>query len=413
MSLEDKVEELYGQIKGLSAELKSKADMPADRVQSLEAEITRLDAELTAKQTEIAQRDLLARVSDLEAKAANIRPESKASAILAGATTGTPAHARYDINGSWLKALVDRRRGDNDAAAWVKAVLGVSDATGAAIIPNNVVADLVTLATELNPFRQVMNVVSGVRGAGVDIPYEVTAIQNALLQGAYGSNKDNRDWALGTATATLYTIAQICDLGNQLLRQSEGAAEQVVRRRLGESIAKAEANFIINGTGSSQPLGILQALLAYGDVAAFKYALNSETRASALGNGISKLEALERTPTGIFMHPTNYWAMTTETLGTSGSGGWAMDPVGGATTPRVSVWGVPVFKSTTLPVGTALVGDWASCDIYTGAEFRIDVSSEAGSRFDQNLTGFRAEEEFAFNAEPYVRTGHFVKVTGL
>jgi hypothetical protein len=38
---------------------------------------------------------------------------------------------------------------------------------------------------------------------------------------------------------------------------------------------------------------------------------------------------------------------------------------------------------------------------------------EAGSRFDQNVTGFRGEEEFGFNAEPYVRTGKFVKILGL
>ena len=53
------------------------------------------------------------------------------------------------------------------------------------------------------------------------------------------------------------------------------------------------------------------------------------------------------------------------------------------------------------------------CDIYIGSEFRIDVSSEAGNRFDQNVTGFRGEEESGFNAEPYIRTGKFVKVLGL
>jgi len=53
----------------------------------------------------------------------------------------------------------------------------------------------------------------------------------------------------------------------------------------------------------------------------------------------------------------------------------------------------------------------AATDI--GAEFRIKVSSEAGSRFDQDMTGFRAEEEFTFNAPPYVATGKFVKILGL
>ena len=31
----------------------------------------------------------------------------------------------------------------------------------------------------------------------------------------------------------------------------------------------------------------------------------------------------------------------------------------------------------------------------------------------QGASGFRGEEEFGFNAEPYVRTGKFVKIFGL
>ena len=61
-----------------------------------------------------------------------------------------------------------------------------------------------------------------------------------------------------------------------------------------------------------------------------------------------------------------------------------------------------------LPAGTALVADWSAFTVGTGLELRIDVSTEAGSRFDQNLVGFRAEEEFAFDAEPAVRTGRVV-----
>lgn len=74
---------------------------------------------------------------------------------------------------------------------------------------------------------------------------------------------------------------------------------------------------------------------------------------------------------------------------------------------------VAPVRELELPSGTALAGARADCDLYIGSEFRIDVSSEAGSRFDQNITGFRAEEELGFNAEPYVRTGKFVKILGL
>jgi HK97 family phage major capsid protein len=60
-------------------------------------------------------------------------------------------------------------------------------------------------------------------------------------------------------------------------------AEATARRRLGDSIGLAESNFIVNGTGSSQPLGILQSLLNFGDIAANRYTLNSESRAAAVG----------------------------------------------------------------------------------------------------------------------------------
>src|SRR6185295_15504 len=170
------------------------------------------------------------------------------------------AVGQYNEN-NFLKALVNRRLGDQDAVEFVKSVLGTSDATGQAIVPNNFVASLVEALSLSNPYREVFEVVDGVNGAAVDIPYEITAITAAILQGAYGSNKDIRDFSLGQATVTLYQIAQIADIGNQLLRQSNGAAERMARRRLAASIGMAEAQYITNGSGSSQPLGFFPAFL--------------------------------------------------------------------------------------------------------------------------------------------------------
>ena len=88
-------------------------------------------------------------------------------------------------------------------------------------------------------------------------------------------------------------------------------------------------------------------------------------------------------------------------------------PSGSTGAPVITVGASRVYRDVNLPSGTALAGAWSDCDIYIGSGFRIDVSSEAGTRFDQSVTGFRAEEEFGFNAEPYVRTGKFVKILGL
>jgi HK97 family phage major capsid protein len=391
------IESLQSEIRTLAHELVSDTDMPLGRVQEIERQLARKSASLEAY---LAQRN-----------------GTKAAAILAGVPTGnrdTADDGTY-TGPTFLKSLVDwKRHGSHEAAEALKGVLGTSAATGQAIVPNNFVAQVAEINVQANPYRTLMNVQTVPAGFAVDIPYETTGYQAALLQAAYGSNKDVRDHSFGEATATLYTIATIVDVGNQLLRASGGAAEANARRRLGKYFSLAEGNFVINGTGTGQPLGILQAIMAFGDIAAHKYTLNSESRPAAIGNGVAKLEARGERATAVVMNPTDYWQLATETLGSSGAGGWAFDAATGPTaTPVPTLWGIPVYRDVNLPEGTALAGNWADCDIYLGSEFRIDVSSEAGNRFDQNVTGFRAEEEFGFNAEPYVRTGKFVKILGL
>src|SRR5689334_6293425 len=293
---DQKVEQLTAEVKALATELNENPDLSIDRIKAIEEEITTKSAAMDKLVVDKRQAEVEKHLADLEEKMQRVtrtNASSKASAILAGAggsTASVKSVGRFnEIN--WLSALVERRHGDPDAQEFIKGVLGTSSATGTAIIPNNFVADLVSALTLRNPYRQIFDVVGGVSGAGVDIPYTVTAEAAALLQGAYGSNKDIRDFSFARATATLYTIAQIADIGNQLLRQSNGAAEAEARKRLADQIGIAEAVFITNGSGSSQPLGFFQAFLAYGDPAAFKTALSSEPRLATVGRGIAAMEA--------------------------------------------------------------------------------------------------------------------------
>jgi HK97 family phage major capsid protein len=423
--LDQRVGELTKSITDLATELRDKSDIPLDRITAIEAEIDAKSALIDEMREEKRASEVESKLADLDEKVKAFTRQSaqgKAAAILAGAMgvdTSIKAVGRYsEVN--FLSALVNRRAGDTDAQDFIKGVLGTSVATGLAVVPNNFVSGLVTQIAANNIYRDLFNVNTGVSGAGVDIPYEVTAITAALLQGAYGSNKDVRDFSFNRATATLYTIAQIADVGNQLLRQSNGSAEAAARRRLGKSIGILEATYVTNGTGSSQPLGFFQAFLAYGDPAAFKTTLSSEPRLAAIGRGIAAMETrgIPRDNLVIVMSPTDFWETAVEGLGTTYAGGWAVDPAGGAAAnpPITSAWGVPLKSDPNWPsaqTGTALIIETSDVEIFTGQEYRIDVSSEAGTRFDQNITGFRAEEEFAFNAEPYVRTGRVQKVLGL
>jgi hypothetical protein len=155
-------------------------------------------------------------------------------------------------------------------------------------------------------------------------------------------------------------------------------------------------------------------------VAAFKTTLSSEPRLATMARAIAAMESrgVNRGGLVLLADPVTYWEIASEGLGTSYAGGWAIDPSGGAAAnpPITSAWGVPIRSDPNWPsteVGTALLVDRSDVQLFTGHEFRIDVSSEAGSRFDQNITGFRGEEDFGFNAEPYVRTGRVQKVIGL
>jgi HK97 family phage major capsid protein len=422
--IDRKAEELRAQIVSLATELKDKSDIGLDRITAIQEEITAKSAALDDLEAESKFARVDAQMRDMEERMKAFTVSNarlKTAAIMAGIDTSptTKSVGRYNEN-NFLSALVARRMGDTDAQEFVKAVLGTSVATGQAVVPNNFVASLVEQIALVNPYRRLFSVIDGVTGAGVDVPYEITAVTAALLQGAYGSNKDVRDFSFGRATATLYTIAQIADIGNQLLRQSNGAAERSARRRLAGSIGMLEAQYVTNGSGSSQPLGFFPAIAAFGDPAAFRTALSSESRAAAIGRGLSALEARGRMTDSLVtvMHPTDFWELATETLGTSGSGGWVYDPATGAAgnPPINSSWGVPIVRDPNWPaakVGTALIIDKSEVEMFTGQEYRIDVSSEAGNRFDQNVTGFRAEEEFGFNAEPYVRTGAVQQVTGV
>lgn len=427
MDLNAQVEALTKSITDLASELRDKTDIPQDRITAIEAEISTKSAQLDELYAQKREQEVDKKLADLDdrLKAFNTaQARTKAAAILAGVTDQQRAHqvkavGEYNEN-NFLKALVDRRLGNLEAAEFVKAVLGTSDATGQAIVPNNFVTSLVEALAMANPYRNRFEVVDGLTTNGVDIPYEITAITAALVQGAYGSNKDVRDFSFNVATATLYSIAQIADIGNQLLRQSSGAAERAARRRLAASIGITEATWITNGSGSSQPLGFFPALLAFGDPAAFKTTLSSEPRLAAMARGIAAMETrgVQRGNLVFAMNPVDYWETASEGLGTSYAGGWAVDPAGGAAAnpPITSAWGVPLLSDPNWPstkAGTGLLIDASEVQLFVGASYRVDVSTEGGNRFDQNITGFRAEEDFGFNAEPYVRTGRVQQIIGI
>lgn len=295
-----------------------------------------------------------------------------------------------------------------------KSTLGSTDATGGYIIPNNLVETIMKPKTAANLYRSLLTVVDGVRGSGVDQPLRNSA-PSRMVVAAWGSLKENVDLTYDNYTATLYTIARIYDVGNQFLRQSEGAAQTDVLQELGKAAALGEAYYTLSGSGSSQPLGLLTALTTTGTFVTTHTAAQTSV-AGNIASGIAKaagdLAGRSRNAEAAVMNSTDFWI--TMASGADAAG-FYISPSAGAsgidlTRGSVSVWGIPLYGDVNMTADSLVVGEWSAAKFYTGQGFRIDSSSEAGTRWDYNLTGFRGEEEIAFNASAAVYTGAFQRL---
>ena len=94
-----------------------------------------------------------------------------------------------------------------DVPAYSKATLGDSAGAGGNIVPPNVLEGVIKIATAVNIYRNLLNVVDAGFVVGVDIPTEGLAPVRATVQ-AYGATKTNINLTVAKYTATMYTAGR-------------------------------------------------------------------------------------------------------------------------------------------------------------------------------------------------------------
>jgi HK97 family phage major capsid protein len=315
-----------------------------------------------------------------------------------------------------------------------KATLGTTGATGGFVLPNNLVDSVVKPNVQEAFYGRLLTVRNGVAVRGVDQPYRTGAPARAQFSN-WGATKENRDEAYGSYTATLGTMALIYDVGKQYLRFSAGSAEEDVMDELAKAHALGE-NFAViagNGTGALTPgvndptQGVYTALSTSAFLTTGFTAANATILGSA-GKGFTmmlrQLAHRSRRATAIVIDALAYWDILGQ--GTDAAG-FFVPSVESATTisgfamtgdGTLRFHGVPIFMDANLDsntgvTGLAIAGQWDALKLYRGIEFRIDTSDQAGTRWDQNLVGFRGEQEFGLHAGTAVATGAFQYLTGL
>lgn len=300
----------------------------------------------------------------------------------------------------------------NDAGT-TKANLSTTTGLGAGyLVPNALVTSVIEQATSKNPFRSMLQVISGVRSLTINVPAEGLAPARSQVV-AEGQTKTNINFVLTNYSVTLYTLAQVFDVSNQLLRHSAGAAEQLVRSKLSRAWALGESYYILNGSGTGEPKGIITSCTGVSDFTTAHTANDGTVAGSvraAIAKAVQALAARNRNADYILMNPGD---LAHAMVQGADAAGYYLEPGVGGESALSPILGVPVKTSTAIASKTAIVGEFSSAQLFVGDDYRVDTSTEANTRWDLNLTGFRGEEEIGFNADPYVSSGIFQMVTGL
>ena len=436
----DDIAKLLGRATELKAQLEAN-QLDKDALTEVRDNFTKVREDISALQAkadkEAAEAEQKAILDDMRAMLEQTRTPSKAGRIPANRFASadqshffaTVAHARsLGVAGS-IEAMQEAKASlDEMGSTWAgvnpesKATLGDTDAAGGYLVPNNVVTDINEQATPGRAVVDLFTTITDVRGSAVDIPWEDgnTVLSRAVIAAA-GATKENKNFIVNNYTATLYTLARIFDVGNQLLRQSQGAAEQMVRRSLARAFALGEDYYAIQGSGSSEPYGLLTALGTSGTYVT-SHTPSASTVAGNWAAGVAKAAGAVANrgaiPDAAVFNSGDFW---TNLASGADAAGFYVDPLGGGynfnapanSTTGAGPWGIRVRHTPNMPTDSMVVGEFSAAFFFRGQSYRVDVSSEAGDRWDKNLTGFRGEEEIAFDARPFVYTGRFQRITNI
>jgi HK97 family phage major capsid protein len=210
---------------------------------------------------------------------------------------------------------------------------------------------------------------------------------------------------LATVTANVFTAAGLATISNQLLQDSNPAIDGLVTADLAKRLVALEETAFIAGTGTGQPLGILN---TPGIGATALTATDVLSLLDAILDAVAAVETAHGAPSAILMHPRT-WTRILKSRDAQGA--YYIDPAGGPQDPRTgqrgpvkSLWGYPVVTSNRIPTnlgaGTnesrVIVADFKEALILDRQGITVDESSHV--YFTTNQTVFRAEERVGFTA---------------
>lgn len=210
---------------------------------------------------------------------------------------------------------------------------------------------------------------------------------------------------LASVTASVFTAAGLATISNQLLADSNPGVDGLATSDLAKRLVALEETAFISGTGTGQPLGILN---TPGIGATALTATDILSLLDATLDAIAAVETSHGAPSAVLMHPRTW---TRILKARDAQGAYYIDPTGGPQDPRTgqrgplkTLWGYPVITSNRVPTnlgaGTnesrVIVADFREALILDRQGITVDESAHVF--FTTNQTVFRAEERVGFTA---------------
>jgi HK97 family phage major capsid protein len=260
--------------------------------------------------------------------------------------------------------------------------------------PHEYASEIISLPSRKLHLRQLFGV--GRTSERIYTFYEETGGEGGVAsQNPEGATKSQVDFDLTQRDRPVATIAGFAVITRQLMNNLPGFLS-FIQKRMPEKFYTEEDRQLLNGTGNNGELtGLLPAISA---------ASTTDTNdLGALLDTIGEVEDTDNDVNGIVLRNSDYWRLLkVATLNKPDV--IVIDPATG----RMTIGGVPVFRSTAVPVDTAIVGDFnMGADILQLTNVNVALSYDDATNFRQNKVTVRVEAEEVF---PIYRPNAFRKL---
>lgn len=190
--------------------------------------------------------------------------------------------------------------------------------------------------------------------------------------------------------ANVKTLAHWIPATKQILSDFAGL-QAYIDQRLLEGLKDEEDTQLLTGDNTGQNLRGLS-----GEATAYDTGLNEtgDTQIDKVSNAMGQIEAVNLTPDGVILHPTDWRKMNKIKDQASGVGNYVMG--GPANMGAPTLWGLPVAVTTAVVAGTFYVGAFQQYSaIWDREDATVEISTEHSDYFTKNLVAIRAEERLA------------------